>query len=119
MPKTVVIGASPNSSRVGHLCVQRMVEKEIPVVPVGFRSGKIAGVPILTGQPEVEGVHTVTMYVGAKNQPPLYDYIISLRPKRVIFNPGAENSDFAIKLKNEGVEVMNACNLVMLATGQF
>jgi predicted CoA-binding protein len=119
MSKTVVIGASPNSSRVSYLCVQRLVEKGIPVVPVGFRSGEISGVPILTGHPEVEDVHTVTMYVGAKNQPPLYDYIFSLQPKRVIFNPGAENSEFALKLKNDGVEVLNACNLVMLATGQF
>lgn len=119
MPKTVVLGATPNSSRYAYLAVQRLKDKGHEVVPVGMREGEIEGIPIQKGQPPVSDVHTITMYVGARNQAPLYDYILSLKPERVIFNPGAENPELKRKLLEEGVEVLEACTLVMLSTGDF
>jgi predicted CoA-binding protein len=69
--------------------------------------------------PVLANIDTVTMYVGAKNQPQFYDYIINLQPRRVIFNPGSENDEFEKMLQQKNIEVEEACTLVLLSTGQF
>lgn len=117
--KTVVIGASPNPSRYAYKAVKSLVNHNQPVVAVGLRKGEIAGVSIQTGQPHISDVHTVTLYVGPSGQPNLYDYILSLKPERVIFNPGTENPELANMLRENGVEVTEACTLVLLSTNQF
>lgn len=117
--KTVVIGASPNPDRYAYKAVQSLVNHNQPVVAVGIRKGEIAGVTIQTGHPEIADVHTVTLYVGRSGQPDLYDYILSLKPRRVIFNPGTENPELAKLLHKNGVEVTEACTLVLLSTNQY
>lgn len=119
MPKTLVMGASPNPSRYAHMAVLRLLKHNHEVEAVGLRSGDIDGVQIQKGTPKISDVHTITMYVGKRNQVPLYDYIMSLNPKRVIFNPGAENSELETKLTEQGVEVVRACTLVMLSSGEY
>ncbi len=89
------------------------------VVAVGFREGEIETVKILTGTPEIEDVHTVSLYIGSSRQADFYDYIISLNPKRVIFNPGTVNPEFMGKLNSKGIEPVSACMLVMLSDGGF
>ena len=86
---------------------------------IGRREGKVGDEPIQTGMPDLEDIDTVTMYVGPANQPVYYDYIRKLEPKRVIFNPGAENADFARQLADVGIEPVNACTLVMLSVGTY
>ena len=93
--KTVVLGASPNPERYSNLAVKRLHEHKIPVVPVGRRDGVIDGETIIKGEPAIDNVHTVTLYLNAANQKQYYDYILSLHPKRIIFNPGAENPEFS------------------------
>ena len=117
--KTVVLGASPNPSRYAHLAVLRLTGYDHEVVPVGFREGDIKGHSILTGQPEVDNVHTVTMYLSAKNQEQYIDYILGLKPKRIIFNPGAENPDLRKRAEMEDIEVVEDCTLVMLALNSY
>ena len=89
--KTVVIGVSENQSRYSSMAVSRLKNKGIDVVAVGLRAGILYGIPILTGKPEIDNVHTVTLYIRPEIQKPLYEYILSLKPKRIIFNPGTEN----------------------------
>jgi uncharacterized protein len=48
-----------------------------------------------------------------------YDYILSLKPKRVIFNPGTENSELENLLKQSNIEPIIACTLVMLSVGNY
>lgn len=117
--KTLVLGASENTERYSNMAVRSLVAHGEPVVAIGNRAGEVEGVPILTGTPSIEGVSTVTLYLSSKNQQPLYGYILSLHPERVIFNPGTENPDFESMLKESGVEVIEACTLVMLSTGQY
>ncbi len=117
--KTLVIGASPNESRYSYMAVTRLVELGYDAVAVGIREGIIAGIEIIKGMPKTEDIHTVTLYVGEQNQPQYYDYILSLNPKRVIFNPGTENHEFYKILKENNVEVLVACTLVLLGTGQY
>ena len=116
---TVVLGASPNPIRFSHKAVKSLLRHDREVVAVGFRDGLIEEEEILVGQPEIHDVHTVSIYIGSSRQTEYYDYIISLKPKRVIFNPGTVNPEFMAKLKNQDIEPVNACMLVMLNEGEF
>ncbi|MFI5217924.1 MAG: CoA-binding protein [Bacteroidia bacterium] len=119
MKKTLVIGASENPSRYSHLAILRLREKEYPVFAIGKKRGKIADVDIVTGKTEVENLHTITIYLNPVNQKEYFDYIIQLKPERVIFNPGAENPELVTFLNQNNIKYMDACTLVMLATGEF
>lgn len=118
LKKTVVIGASSNPSRYAFVATNRLKSAGHEVIPVGLREGKIGETSILTGFPELEGVDTVTLYVGPKHQDYWKDYIFSLNPQRVIFNPGTE-SDFEQELEEKGIEAEEACTLVLLSTGGY
>jgi uncharacterized protein len=116
---TLVIGASPVPERYSNLAVRRLLERAYPVVALGKKEGTIGTVPILTGFPKLEHIHTVTLYLSAKNQKPMYDYILGLNPKRIIFNPGAENEELKQMARSKGIEAIEACTLVMLSIGNY
>ena len=117
--KTLVLGASPNPQRYAWKAVVALQKHGHEVVPVGNRAGEIGGQPILLGKPKVEGVDTITLYLGEDRQPDFYDWIYSLKPRRLIFNPGAENRQFFQAARERGIEVEEACTLVMLSIGVF
>ncbi len=117
--KTLVIGASTNETRYSFLCVQTLNNFHVPVVALGLRAGSIGDTQILTGKPNIDGIHTVSLYLGPSNQENYYEYILSLKPKRVIFNPGTENPDFEKALKNANIETEIGCTIVMLQSGVF
>jgi predicted CoA-binding protein len=117
--RTVVLGASPNSSRYSYLAVNRLLAHEHSVIPIGRRPGKINNVDIITGTPEIDNVDTVTLYLNPQNQKQYYDYILSLHPKRIIFNPGAENDELAKLAVKNNIQPMEACTLVLLSTNQY
>ena len=117
--KTVVLGASPNPVRFSNKAVKSLMRHKHEVVPVGHREGTIAGHEILVGKPRIDNVHTVSLYIGSSRQADYYDYIISLRPERVIFNPGTVNPEFMVRLDREGIDPLDSCMLVMLNEGEF
>ena len=117
--KTLVLGASPNPVRFSHKAVKSLLRHEQEVVAVGFREGLIVEEEILVGMPPIEEVHTVSIYIGSSRQTDYYDYIISLNPKRVIFNPGTVNPEFMGRLKREGIEPVAECMLVLLNEGEY
>ena len=119
MKKTLVLGASTNPTRYSFTAVRRLKAKGIEVVPISNKKGEIEGIPFMRGQPVLENIHTVTLYLNPKKQEGFYDYIIGLKPKRIIFNPGSENPVFIKKAKGAGIEPIIACTLVMLATGEY
>ena len=119
MKKTLVLGATNNPERYAFLAVQRLLRHGHEVVPVGIRSGQVEGLEILNGTPAVDDVDTVTLYVGPDRQPAYYDYILSLHPKRIIFNPGTENDELQELAAENGIKTLEACTLVMLQTGQY
>ncbi len=116
---TLVLGASLNPERYSNMAIKKLVLHKHNVFAVGLKTGNINGVHVLQGQPILPQIHTVTVYLNATNQIPYHNYILQLQPKRIIFNPGAENDELANLASKKGIEVLDACTLVMLSTNQF
>lgn len=119
MKKTLVLGASLNPGRYSNIAINRLVKYGHTVEAVGLKKGDVAGVDISTEKDNFENIDTVTLYLNPKRQVEYYDYIISLKPKRVIFNPGTENPDFYEMLQQNNIESEVACTLVLLGTNQY
>ncbi len=117
--KTLVIGASENPARYSYLAVQRLNALKHPVIALGKRPGTIGNTIIETEHKPFENIDTVTLYLNPTRQKEYYDYIISLHPKRIIFNPGTENDELYELARSKGIDVEEACTLVMLSTGQY
>jgi predicted CoA-binding protein len=117
--KTVVIGASDNPERYSYKATIALQKHNHEVIPIGIRKGIINGLEIILDKPIVSDVDTVTLYVGPQNQDAWKEYILSLKPKRVIFNPGTENDEFEKQLKEHSIEPVEACTLVMLSIGNY
>jgi hypothetical protein len=117
--KTVVLGASENPSRYSYLAIRKLTAHGHPVVAVGRKKGVVAGIDISTEPTAAEEVDTITLYLNPTNQLPYYDYILGLKPRRIIFNPGTENDDLIAKAEAAGIEPVIACTLVMLSIGQY
>jgi len=117
--KTVVIGASPNPARYSHLAIESLRGKGYETRAIGLRGGRVMDIDIETDQPQISDVDTVTLYVGPHHQEHWKEYIHSLKPKRVIFNPGTENSVFENELETAGIETERACTLVLLGSGVY
>lgn len=115
---TLVLGASPKPERYSNRAIVMLRKYAHPVFAVGNKVDKVGDVEIQTEFPNAE-IDTVTMYLSARNQEVYYSDILKLNPKRVIFNPGAENPDFTRKLNESGIETENACTLVLLSIDQF
>lgn len=120
-PKTVLIGATPNPARYAYLVANELHQKGHEFVLLGIKKGVVAGREILNlrEKPHIENVDTVTLYIGPQNQAEWIDYILSLEPRRIIFNPGSENEELAKKAEAQGIESLNACSLVMLSIGNY
>jgi uncharacterized protein len=119
MKKTVVLGASENPARYAYKAVEMLRQYNYPVVAIGLKEGQIGDVEIHKDFPPMDDVDTVTLYVGPKHQPVYYDYIISLNPNRIIFNPGTENPELIQLAKQNNIESIMACTLVMLAVKNY
>jgi uncharacterized protein len=117
--KTLVLGASENPARYSNMAINRLQQHGHPVVAIGNKEGNVAGVNIEKGTPDIKGVDTVTIYLNEQNQKQYYDYILSLHPRRIVFNPGAENKELEQLAEQQGIKAMEACTLVLLGTGQY
>lgn len=116
--KTLVMGAAPDPSRYAYKATVMLNDYGHPVIPFGIRKGKIGDIEIRNEQPQ-DDFDTVTLYLGPQNQPRYYDYIVGLKPQRVIFNPGTENPELEELLEKNGIRALRACTLVLLNTGQY
>jgi len=118
--KTVlVIGASPNSSRYSYKATLMLADKKHVVIPFGIRKGQIENHQIVHDFPEPNAIDTITLYMNPERQKPFYTQLLNLNPKRIIFNPGTENSEFEALANEKGIETENACTLVLLSLGSF
>jgi predicted CoA-binding protein len=118
---TLVVGATDNVDRYAYRAAEMLQNKGFDFIPIGIKKGRVLGKEILDLRqiPDLKEIHTITLYLGPQNQSEWIDYLIGLQPKRIIFNPGTENLEFFPKAKAAGIDVLEACTLVMLTTGQF
>ena len=117
--KTLVLGASENPARYSFLAINSLRKHQHPVAAIGRKKGRVSDVDITTEKKPLDTVDTVTLYLNSENQKEYYDYILSLHPKRIIFNPGAENVELYDLAKKNGIQPLEACTLVLLSTGQY
>lgn len=118
MSRTLVLGASVNPQRMSNRAMLKLKQKGVGVVAVGNREGSAHGIEITKEFP-TSGIDTVTLYIGAENQFSYYNKILALKPRRIIFNPGAENSELSKLATEKGIETLDACTLVMLSIGNY
>jgi len=119
MKKTIVLGASPDPTRYSYVATTRLIQNGYEVIPIGLRTGEIEGLPIVKGTPALAGIHTVTLYLNPERQKDYYNYILSLEPERIIFNPGTENEELLKIAAAAGIHCEVACTLVLLSTNQY
>lgn len=117
--KTLVLGASDNPSRYSFLAINRLRNHGYPVIAIGKKKTQVADVGVTNEKISADDVDTVTLYLNPMHQKQYYNYILSLKPKRIIFNPGAENDELYDLAKKNGIQPMEACTLVLLSTGQY
>lgn len=117
--KTLIIGASMNPERYSYKAAEKLLENKHDIYMIGNKPGVLFDREIVNQQTAYPDVDTVTMYVSPKNQTGYYEYIKSLKPGRVIFNPGTENSEFEKQLEEHGIMTEQACTLVLLATNAY
>lgn len=119
--KTIIVGASPNPDRYAYHAAMLLKQYGHEFVPLSVKSGVVFENPIMDirTKPVLSDVHTITLYMRAELQQDYLVYLLSLKPKRIIFNPGTENPAFAELAEAEGIETLEACTLVMLRTGQY
>ncbi len=117
--KTLVIGASSNPERYSFLAINRLLNHNHEVVAIGLKNENVLGVDVQKGFPNFEGIDTVTLYINPQRQNEYYDYIVGLKPRRVIFNPGTENPEFYKILDLSKISYEVACTLVLLTTNQY
>lgn len=119
MKKTLVLGASENPERYSYRAVEKLKANGHEVIAVGIKPGNINATLIHSDKKIFIGIDTISLYVGSKNQSEWIDYIFSLNPKRIIFNPGTENAELEQIAKNKGIVTEIACTLVMLSLGNY
>ncbi|MFV0390949.1 MAG: CoA-binding protein [Paludibacteraceae bacterium] len=117
--RTLIIGASKNPERYSYKAAERLLAHNHAIELLGLKPDTIFGQTIDIEKKAYSDIDTVTLYVGPQRQPEYYDYVVSLKPRRVIFNPGTENEDFYKILRENNIQVEIACTLVLLGTGQF
>ena len=117
--KTLVLGASANPARYSFLAINRLRAHDHPVVAVGKKNGQVLDVPISTDHVAAADVDTIALYLNPRNQVEYYDYILDINPKRIIFNPGTENDELIQKARENNIEPVIGCTLVMLSTNQY
>ncbi|MCX7697269.1 MAG: CoA-binding protein [Bacteroidales bacterium] len=116
---TVIIGASPNPDRYSYIATLLCIQYGIPIYPVGVRDGIIGNIPIVTCKTKFEKVHTVSLYISEEKQKEWYEYIFSLEPQRIIFNPGTYNPELEKLAYSKGIECVLNCMITMLHSGTY
>lgn len=115
----MVLGASENPERYSNKAILRLRKQGHSVIALGKRVGQVSDVPIITDANQISDIDTVTLYLNADRQKEYYDLIQRLKPRRIIFNPGAENSELSNLARDQNIEPIEACTLVMLSMNTF
>jgi predicted CoA-binding protein len=119
MDKVLILGASANPTRFSHKAIKSLLRRNYNVVAIGLAHDTVDSVTIETDMLPFTGIDTILVYLSAENQVEYYNYMLSLNPRRIIMNPGANNPEFEEMAKKKGISVVNDCGLVMINTNKF
>ncbi len=119
MKNTLIIGATPNKERYAYKAAERLTNAGHQIFLCGIKRGTVCGKQITNDWEKFMNIDTVTLYVGPGRQKEYIDKIISIKPKRVIFNPGTENPEFQTKLSKAGIQYEESCTLVLLSLNKY
>ncbi len=121
MGKTVIIGSTPKPYKYAYQAAQMLDERDLEFIPMGIQEGGVLGREIenIFDKPFIDDVDTITLYINPTRQKEWYDYLLSLAPKRIIFNPGTENQELKNMAEKKGIKCLEACTLVMLSIGSY
>jgi predicted CoA-binding protein len=115
-----VLGASPKAERYAYRAMQMLREYGHRPVPINPYFAEVLGEKCYRSIADLpQKVDTATLYLGKARSDPLINELLDANPRRIIFNPGAENDDLADRARDRGIEVVENCTLVMLASGTF
>jgi predicted CoA-binding protein len=117
--KTLIIGASSKEERYSYMAAERLLAHGHEIELIGKKPDVVFNKTIDTEKKLYTDIDTVTLYLSEKYQKEYYEYILSLKPKRVIFNPGTENQELEELLIENNIEADRACTLILLNTGQY
>ena len=117
--KTLVVGVSLSGDRYANIACRSLVQNDHDVIGLGLREGETDGVQVVTGEPKLTDIDTITLYVNPARQVSMMDYLLSLKPRRIIFNPGTENPSFKEKAQDVGIETVEGCTLAMLSARRY
>ncbi len=119
--KTLLLGASQNPERYSFRAMTMLSSRGVPTIAIGRDMYHVGDVEVLDSWDEerITDIHTVTIYLSIPNQESYIDYILNLKPERVILNPGAENPGLELLLRENDIAYLYACTLVLLSTGQY
>ena len=116
----VVLGASPEKERYSNRALHQLKKGGFQIIGVNPKYKTIENFDCVPKLKNVSGqVDTLTVYVNPAISSQMEKDFIALKPRRVVFNPGSENSRLQKLLQKENIEVLEACTLVMLSTNQF
>ncbi|MFP5384605.1 MAG: CoA-binding protein [Bacteriovoracia bacterium] len=121
MEVVAVIGASSDTKRYAYKAMEMLENFGHTPIPVHPREEEVRGHKVIHNLGDLAGqkIDTITVYVNPAISDKYEKDMIAVHPKRVIFNPGAENPRLTKSLEANGIEVENACTLVLLQTKQF
>lgn len=117
--KTLIIGASTNPHRYSYKAIIKLRQHKHDVIAIGKKHGIVVDIEITDQLVSIKDLHTITLYLNPQLQKQYYSYILSLKPTRVIFNPGTENSELEDLLNSENIEYIHACTLVLLSINKY
>jgi len=119
----VILGASNNPERYSYKAFHMLKENGHQTLLVHPKLKEIEGQKCFEDLNQVIHqkieVDTLTLYVNPEISSLMIEQILTLKPKRVIFNPGTENEILKVALKKDNILYEEACTLVLLKTGQF
>lgn len=117
--KTLILGASANPQRYAYIAAHRLQQAGFDFEMVSNKKGTLLGKTIYDQPVVFDDIDTITLYLNPARQQAYYDYILELKPKRVIFNPGTENAELETLLDKNGISSQEACTLVLLSIGKY
>jgi predicted CoA-binding protein len=108
----VILGASENPDRPSFMAGRLLQNKGYRTHRVSY--GQVDDLPVHHGKNEDI---TVAVFLKPKQQEKYYDYVLSLNPTRIIFNPGFENDELKRRALEKNIKVFSGCTIAMLMNG--